>query len=300
MKKSLHLWLIIATALILAGGLLFCAVMVTLDWDFRKLSTASFVTSHYQPDAPFQSIRISADTADVELRPSDDGTVSVICLENEKAPHAVSVTDGILAIEQIDDRKWFEKIGIYSRSPKITVLLPREQLTSIDITLSTGDLVLTNVACTADVALRCTTGDTALTNVSCDNLISRARTGELSLTSVTVSSSLTVERDTGDVQISACKTSAINVKTDTGDIKMTDTACTGVTLQTETGDVSLRDCDAAKIGIVTDTGDVTATLLSGKEFLCQSETGRVRHPASSEGGRCEIRSNTGDILVTVS
>ena len=62
-------------------------------------------------------------------------------------------------------------------------------------------------------------------------------------------------------------------------------------------DVRFEGCDAGELSVRTDTGDVTGTLLSGKVFLVQSDTGRVEVPKTVSGGRCEIATDTGDILI---
>jgi hypothetical protein len=44
---------------------------------------------------------------------------------------------------------------------------------------------------------------------------------------------------------------------------------------------------------------VKGSLLTDKIFFAKSETGRVIVPESMTGGRCEIKSDTGDIKITV-
>ena len=107
--------------------------------------------------------------------------------------------------------------------------------------------------------MRVSTGETALHRVSCRNLTSNGSTGEISLHHVVSGGSLSITRSTGDIRFD--------------------------------------DCDAATLLIETDTGDVSGRLLSDKVFITHTDTGRVKVPNTSTGGRCEIRTDTGDIQI---
>ena len=85
---------------------------------------------------------------------------------------------------------------------------------------------------------------------------------------------------------------------DTGDILLSHVIATErLSIERGTGDVKVESCDAAEIFIETDTGDVTGTLLSDKVFVVETDTGRIDVPKTSNGGRCEIITDTGDILI---
>ena len=66
-----------------------------------------------------------------------------------------------------------------------------------------------------------------------------------------------------------------------------------------TGDVELNACDGGEIFIKTTTGDVLGSLLTGKDFHADTTTGNVEVPRNSSGGKCEIITVTGDIVITV-
>ena len=70
-------------------------------------------------------------------------------------------------------------------------------------------------------------------------------------------------------------------------------------IERSTGDVELNGCDASEIFIQTDTGDVEGTLLSDKIFITHTDTGRVKVPSTLLGGKCEIYTDTGNILFEI-
>lgn len=49
----------------------------------------------------------------------------------------------------------------------------------------------------------------------------------------------------------------------------------------------------------TDTGNVAGSLLSEKVFLTDSGVGRVDGPKTTSGSVCEIRTDTGNIQITL-
>jgi hypothetical protein len=51
--------------------------------------------------------------------------------------------------------------------------------------------------------------------------------------------------------------------------------------------------------VKTDTGDITGSLLSGKIFMPQTNTGDVTVPDTVTGGKCRLSTNTGDIKISI-
>jgi len=72
-----------------------------------------------------------------------------------------------------------------------------------------------------------------------------------------------------------------------------------LTVERNTGDVLLTRSNAASLRIATTTGDVKGSLLSDKIFITSTDTGRVEVPKTTDGGRCEIVTDTGDIRITI-
>ena len=75
MRTSTKIWLIVATAFLLAGCILFTGVMTALDWDFSKLSTVEYETNAYTITEPFTEMYIDVNTADITFEVSQDDRV---------------------------------------------------------------------------------------------------------------------------------------------------------------------------------------------------------------------------------
>ena len=318
MKKATKAWLIAAGILILTGCVLFAVLFAGLKWDFSKLSTGKYETNIYEVDKTFGDISFTTDTADISFALSDDGRCRVECYEEENAKHSVSVEDDVLTVKINDKRAWYDYIGFNFESPKITVYLPKteynalfieectgnvelpkdysfgsvdisvttgnvdifaeirngakvktstgnicaENMTAgnLDFSVTTGTITVSNVVCKGDISVNVSTGKANLTDISCKNLTSSGSTGNLSLNHVIAEETMTVKRSTGDIRF--------------------------------------KDCDAAEIYIKTSTGRVSGNFLSDKVFVTDTGTGRVSVPETVTGGKCEIKTGTGDIEIT--
>lgn len=279
MKNSTKIWLITATTLVALGCIMFSVVMTRNHCDFTKLSTVKYETNTYEVTDDFNSISMLTDTADILFVQSDDKICKVVCYEMSDMKHTTTVQNDTLTINVTDEREWYDHIGITLGSPKITVYLPKTEYDSlaikedtgdievpkdfkfgsIDISTSTGDITITGVTCEGDIVINVSTGKANLTDIKCKSFISDGSTGDISLKNVIVTEKFSIERSTGDVKFDAC--------------------------------------DATEIWVKTDTGDVTGKLLSEKIFITQTSTGDVHVPKSTNGGKCEITTSTGDIYI---
>lgn len=277
MNKT-KIWLIVAAMLILVGSAAFGGVMMKLNWDFTALSTTKYETNTTSVEAEYKNISIATDTADIEFILADES--EVVCYERTNAKHKVEVKDGTLCVELTDERKWYEHIGIGFDSPKITVYLPKAELgtvsvktstgditlsdisaDSLDLSVSTGKITLSDATCKGDVNVKVSTGRTDITNLTCKNLTTKGSTGNAILKNVVATEKFSIERTTGDVKFDSC--------------------------------------DAKEIVAKTDTGSITGTLLTEKIFIAHTDTGRISVPNTTNGGKCELSTDTGNIKITI-
>jgi DUF4097 and DUF4098 domain-containing protein YvlB len=307
-------WFIIASTLIVFGGLMFTLSSCASGWSFggkreQKINTVT---------EDFHGIVIESDTADISILPSEDGSCKVVAYDIKKINYSVNVEDGILKIKLEDTRKWFEKI-FNMGSGSLTVYLPESEYASlsisedtgaikvsdsftfgkIDIDLSTGD---TEIYADVTDALKISgsTGDIKVEDITCGSLSVAVSTGDVNLSGINCSGDVSVEVSTGDSKLSNVTCINFNADGDTGDLRMTNVIATGkFDIERETGDVKFNRCDASEIYVKTDTGDVTGTLLSEKIFITKTDTGNIRVPESFSGGKCKIETDTGDIKISI-
>ena len=302
MRMRTMIALVLAVLLILAGGVLFVCTMATLHWDFTKLSTIKYETNTYEISEAFHTITMNTDTADIIFVPSDDEKCRVVCYEETNANHAVTVKDGALTIELVEDKTisdYIRNVGINFESPLITVYLPQAEYKALVIREDTGDVQLPKEIQFESVDISVSTGDiTCFASVS-GQLKIKTSAGDIRVEDVTADD-LDLAVSTGDVQLENIRCNALLASGNTGDISLKNVIATEtISIIRTTGDVRFDGADAATIFVETDTGDVTGTLMSAKQFLPQSDAGDIEVPQTSSGGKCEIITSTGDIKLTI-
>lgn len=313
------IWLIVAVVLMLVGGVLFAVTMGIVAPNFEELSTMKYQDKRYEFNEDFTDILLTTKTADITFAPAEDGKAAVVCHEMEKAAHEVRVKDGKLMIVMVDNRAWYEHIGISFDTPKLTVYLPTGAygmlgvqattgsvkigaeftFASIDVKTNTG-AVTCRASATGNVKIHTSTGAIELTGASAGSLDLRVSTGRVTLRDVTCTGDAAVKVSTGRATVTNLHCGAFRSEGSTGDLQMTNVIATGrFDIERDTGDVKLVDCDAAEVCIDTDTGDVNCVFLSEKVVFAKTDTGRIDVPSVTSGGRCEIETDTGDIKVTI-
>ena len=317
MNRSVKIWLIVGASLVLIGTIIFAGVMSALEWDFSSLSTAKYVTNEYQISGSYKNIMVLTNTANISFVPSE--TTKVVCYEQAKVKHSVTVRDNTLLIEVNDTRKWYEHIGINFGSPKITVYIPKGEYGTLTIKGDTGNTEIPNdftfesiyilqstgdVKCLSsaggDIKIKTSTGNIKVKNITAGSLELKASTGDINATNVESVGDFSVKVSTGNANLENVKCNNIISTGDTGDITLNNVISkVNFSVTRSTGNVKFNGCDAGEISITTDTGDVLGTLLSDKVFITETDTGSVKVPETVSGGKCKITTDTGNIKIEI-
>ena len=318
MKRSTSIAIVVATVLIVAGfAFMFFGVAGT-DFDFSRFNTFTTETSSYDIHDSFDSIKINTGECDVIFLPTEKEYCEVVCREESKVNHSVKVVENTLVIDYTSNKKWYDNIGIFWGKTDVTVYLPNEIYKDVKIVTKTGDVELKSFrfeklsisTYTGDVKLYSPsaseafiTTDTGSITVSCN--VSKAMnlesdTGDISVLGVSGMETLEIKNDTGDVKIADVEAGELYAETDTGDVSMKRVLAKGfMSVETDTGDVEISLSDAGEIKVETSTGDVDGTLLSEKLFFAETNTGDISVPRTTKGSICDIRTDTGDIKISV-
>ena len=282
-------------------------------------SLSDYETNIHKINEEFDNVSIKTDTADIAFVPSNDGMCRVACYEDAKSIHSVEIQNGTLTVNVVNNKKWYDYIGVNIDSPKITVYLPEKAYSSLVIEESTGDIEISkdfgfknidislstgDIKCYASAAeaikIAASTGDIYAEGISASSLDLTVSTGNVTVSSVTCEEDITIGVSTGKTYLTdvACKN--LTSTGSTGDISLKNVISTEkISVERSTGDVTLDRSDAAELFITTSTGDVKGSLLTNKVFIIKTDTGRINVPNSITGGRCEITTDTGDIKISI-
>ena len=319
MSKKTKIWLIVAVLLVVIGGIAWCGIMNVFHWDISNLSTVKYQTNTYHFSESYKNISITTDTADIVFLPSDNTSTFVTCYEAENMTHTVTIQDGTLKIELNDTRKWFALIGFSFSKPKITVSMPQGEYTDLAIKSSTGDVkipnnftfatmdmqgstgnVINHASASGSVQIKRSTGDIQVENITASSLDLWVSTGKITVSNTKISDNINLRVSTGKTDLTNVQCKKLTTTGDTGDIALEKVIATeNLTIKRTTGDVTFEHCDAGEISVITDTGKVCGSLLSDKLFITETDTGRVNVPNTTSGEKCEIKTDTGDIKITI-
>ena len=330
MKRVLLLGLI----LICAGMLTFGIATVACRADFAQLWMDDSTTVTQDVEEDFSNISVITEGSDIVFVYSEDGTCRVVSNETEKLKHRVTVTDGTLLVEDVDEREWYDYFLNFA-STSVTVYLPKVDYSSVNIDCSSADVEigagfsfgeLIVDGSTADVSLRSssfaaldielTTGDVSLSELTVGGVQITVTTGDVDFESVESSGDIFVGVSTGEVKIKDTVCKSLTTTGGTGDLRLVRTEveevffakrstgevtvesgiCGRIEITVSTGDVTLNASDAEYIEITATTADVSGSLLTPKKIVVKTGTGSVRVPNEDSENICKITTGTGDVL----
>ena len=259
MREKTTIWISLAAFLVGAGLIVFAVVMTLNHWDFKKLDTTDFITETVKPEGSFKNIKISADSADIRLLPTESDACSVVFRVPEKYDFSATVDDDTLTIRAKDDRSWTDRIGLQLKSPEITVYLPDSRY---------------------------------------EYLTAKSDSGEFTLPQDFTFTGIEIETESGDVSCSSSSDSYAKFTTDSGDVSLSDMTASNINVTTDSGEIDLKRCIAAlSVDITTQSGDVTGHFLH--EIACNATTksGSVTVPCkiTTKSGDVKITADAGTV-----
>ena len=311
-------WILIAIFAIIIGASLLALTACSIGGDFSKLLTENETVSITLTDS-FDSISLDVDTSDINFVRSEDGKCTVVSNHVKNVNVSVKVENGALLIEKSDDRAWYEYVFVVSDRSDVTVYLPDAEYNaltidastgdvnvpkdfsfgSLDISLSTGDVEI-GASVNGLLKVDLTTGDARISDISAGELQLSATTGDITVENVSVEGDVSLSIGTGDSYLTNVSCASLTSDGTSGNLDMKRVLVAGkLTATRTTGDTTFTDCDAETLEIETSTGDVVGNLLTEKIFSTNTTTGKVNVPDSTSGGICKIKTNTGNITITI-
>ena len=220
MRKRTIAALIIAASLVVLGGVVFVGAMSRVKWDFTKLSMNQTETNEYILSESYQNISIQTDTADVVIRPSETDETKVVCKEQERLKHSVTVENGTLVIRLTDTREWTDYVLNFAFT-KVTVYVPGTQLKDITVKNSTGDITLQNMVVDGQISVKNSTGNVKFRDCDAATVLVKNSTGNITGNFLT-EKQFAAKSSTGDVEVPESVTGGrCELTTATGNISIT-------------------------------------------------------------------------------
>ena len=219
-----------------------------------------YITNTNEITDTYKKILLNTKDAKVKIEPSNDNGTKLVFFENKKHPYEFFIEDDTLTIKLVKTR-WYNLLRVGIDRSEIRLYVPKSTLETISVRSNTGHVDISSIICNGAIDIQINTGNINLENVSCQSFNSKGNTGCISLNQLTATESVSIKRGTGKV--------------------------------------SLNDSSAPEFFIKTNTGSVGGRLLSNTVFTVRTNTGKIKIPkppvGGAIGGRCEIKTNTGNI-----
>ena len=292
-----HLSTIVASALAVSAiTLLGTGLAASADWR----GSTSLVTKNYPVSGSFSSISVTEYYADVQLRASRDGSVSVTTRDTQDVTHTVQVVNGTLTISRPEPNLGQRIFHDDDDDPTVIVYLPAGDYGSLTVNTTSGDVESSGQLNFATANLTTTSGDIEIAGSVTQSLVCNSTSGDVDISSP-AAGAVQVNTTSGDVELTGVSAQSLSIHTNTGDADLERTVAAGaIEISTTTGDIELERSDAASLTLSTTSGDVEGSLLTGKTFSASSTSGRVSVPASTPGaGACNVSTTSGSIRLTV-
>ena len=279
MRKVLKVFLLLGIIFIVIGGVLFGIGIATNGF----LDNSEIVTTNYDIEGTYSNIKINLISSNIEFKKSTDGTTSVLCEEKEKIKHEVKAEEDILSIDEYDLYKWYEKIFRFNfKTLKVIVNLPEDIYNDIEIKNVSGDIKIDNYKFNS-LNINLTSGKVLLTNVEVVNKID-------------------IKTTSGDINLKTVNTNDISIKVTSGDVSLNSVIATNsIIINGTSGDVTLSKSDSLRIEINLTSGDVRGNILTGKNFDVSTVSGHKNYSAAiGDNGTFIIHITSGSVDITLS
>jgi len=318
MKKGKIIAVIVAVGLIVIGCIASFSALAYVDFDFKRFNNFKYVSSTYDITDKFENIYISTDSPDVNLIKSKDNKCKVVCKETDKIYHNISVKNNTLTIEKYDNSlEWFDNIhiGFYWENTQIDVYLPENEYKALEISASSGNINVSNAfsfnhaditissgdvnfmgEVRNDLSVSASSGDILVTGVKANNVNASVSSGDIRFVDSLVYNRITASATSGDITMKNSDADFLWLETTSGDTELLDCKTEyDMHIECTSGEIELNRCDAENFELLSTSGDITGTLLSDKIFFADTNSGNIDVPDSLSGGRCEVRTTSGDI-----
>ncbi len=318
-KKVRKKLTVLAKVLVVLGLVIIVGGSIFMGLNLLKGDRTKYETKSYDLTESFDKIVVDTAETDIEFKEAKDGKTVVVIEEEKTLTHSVQVENGTLKISSEKNRKWYQYITFSFRSPTVTVYLSDKEYAELKINggtgkvtvpkpfefgkakidISTGDIVFgATVKDSADI--KATTGDISISDMSANELSVTVSTGKVDLKNLSVKNDITIVVTTGKLSAENVKCGNFSSNGSTGKVALTNVITSGkLQIERSTGDVTFEGIDAENITVHTSTGDVKGSILTAKVFAVSTTTGKVKLPESGSGGRCEVKTTTGDIVITI-
>ena len=283
--------MIVGGALAFVGSILFFISMILMNFDFNNLNipqvSPTEITKEFSDE--ITSIVINDSTANISISKSYGDECYVTYHDEGKRYHLVTLNNGELFIEEVDNRNWIDFIsfGFGNNSTYISVFLPQKQYESLSVYLSTGDIYVSDELTFTKANIKLSTGDVTFDAKVISELNLKTTTGDINANNVCENENsvlkLNTDVNSGEIYLNNICAQYLNANTTTGGISLNNvTICTAdeensgtMELSSTTGKIKLNNCSALSLVTKSSTGAHIIKSSTFAKLNAKSTTGGI-------------------------
>ncbi len=322
MRRRIMGTLITAFAMMGVGLALMCSAVALYGTEL-VIGEENFMEKTHTITEKVTFLKVSDAESDIRILPSSDGTCTVRCYDRESIFHTVTLDGQTLTVEQVDGRKWYEKIGFFlwwTQPRTVTVYLPLGEYKTLTLKTVSGDIQVPdgyifssgelkttsgNISFESEVrqglVAQTTSGDVTLREMGADTVVAKTTSGDVRLEGVQTSGAVTATTTSGKVSLSKVICGDLQASVTSGDVTLSEVEAWGnLTVSSTSGDISFDYIGAHKdMKFSAVSGDVEGTMVGRKNFSVKTVSGSVSVPQSGGFGQCRIETTSGDVQVRI-
>ena len=328
----------IVSVILIVVGLVICGIaLFGSGFDFEKMEKTAEETFTLSEEIKNIEIKTDGVSCDIIVKRADTEKAELFIKYRKNTRIEYTVTDGKLAVNTTREKKF--QLFDFGVRDKIILTLPAKTYESLNIENSTGDVRIANLDFSGGVCIENSTGDINIASIKAQSLSAKASTGDIEGRRLYAEEKMSVSVSTGEISLSEINadtfssngeieiekatlgaielmkgstdsitleevytTGNVNIEISTGDIEIENSRFGGkLTAKGSTGDFEMINSDAYELDVNYTTGDVNLLLLSPKNFVTDSSTGKIDVIGTVyTAPLCKITTSTGKITVRVS
>ena len=300
MKKILCL---IAVVLIVAGGVLMAATFPTMYAEMKNNDEYAEYSENLKNH--YDSVEIHAVNADVTVTSAADSQPSVNAKTEPWIKVEVVSNGGTLVVKEVDQRKWYQRIGInFTKPSKIEIHLANGTYSELNTVNTNGDIIVKaelETIAFENIVTNNTNGDTRI-EIPVNFVSCTSKNGDIGFIlgpaamdgrgTTTLVKGMTTNGDIVDDSFASHK----SFVTGNGEIKSTGNFAV-LYAKTINNDIILDRIYGEKVTAESVNGNITATIMQPMEYITSTKNGIVKVPDKTGEYPIEISTVNGDITV---
>ena len=173
---------------------------------------------------------------------------------------------------------------------------------SVSLKVSTGKIDVNRASSLGAFTVNCSTGDVSLEGITASSLKIEASTADIDVEKATLGDIESISTSSGEIDLSEVYTSgSASLSASSKSISIEDSLFMGkLTVNTSSADLKVENSDAYELEITTSSGHVRMNLLTAKNFVTETSSGKVDVIGTIyTSPLCKIKTSSGDIKVRI-